>query len=92
MGCQRGISTEALLERVQETHGDNEHAQAYRHAVQCVTTHPEYLRRIEQGGWVVSARPGNGGAVGNTLEDLLGIEENNLPIPNAPDWELKAHL
>ena len=46
VGCQRGISTDALLERVQETHGDNEHARAYRHAVQCVTTHPEYLRRV----------------------------------------------
>ncbi len=28
--------------------------------------------------------------IGNTLEDLLGIEENNLPIPNAAEWELKA--
>jgi hypothetical protein len=28
--------------------------------------------------------------VGNTLEDLLGIAENNLPIPNAAEWELKA--
>ena len=49
VGCQRGISTDALLERVQETHGDNEHAQAYRHAVQCVTTHPEYLKRTQEG-------------------------------------------
>ena len=49
VGCQYGISTEALLERVQETHGDNEHAQAYRHAVQCVTTHPEYLKRTQEG-------------------------------------------
>jgi hypothetical protein len=24
------------------------------------------------------------------LEDLLGIEENNLPIPNAAEWELKC--
>jgi hypothetical protein len=24
------------------------------------------------------------------LEDLLGIEENNLPIPNAAEWELKS--
>ncbi len=30
------------------------------------------------------------GVVGNTLEDFLGIEENNLPIPNAAEWELKA--
>ncbi len=28
--------------------------------------------------------------MGNTLEDLLGIEENNLPIPNAAEWELKC--
>jgi hypothetical protein len=30
------------------------------------------------------------GGVGNTLEDLLGIQENNLPIPNAAEWELKC--
>ena len=46
VGCQHGISTDTLLERVRAEHGDNEHAQAYRHAVQCVTTHPEYLRRV----------------------------------------------
>ena len=32
----------------------------------------------------------NDGAVGNTLEKLLGIKENNLPIPNAREWELKG--
>jgi len=32
----------------------------------------------------------NDGAVGNTLEMLLGIRENNLPIPNAAEWELKG--
>lgn len=32
----------------------------------------------------------NDGAVGNTLETLLGIKENNLPIPNAREWELKG--
>lgn len=41
-------------------------------------------------GWVRNARPGNAGAVGNTLEDLLGIKENNLPLPNAGEWEIKA--
>ena len=46
VGCQRGITTDALLERVQETHGDNEHGRAYRHAILFVTTHPEYLRRV----------------------------------------------
>lgn len=32
----------------------------------------------------------NDGAVGNTLEVLLGIDENNLPIPNVQEWELKG--
>ena len=41
-------------------------------------------------GWVTSSRGKNDGALGNTLEDLLGIEENNLPIPNASEWELKT--
>ncbi len=41
-------------------------------------------------GWVPSARPGNDAAVGNTLEELLEIEENNLPLPNAGEWEIKA--
>ncbi len=50
----------------------------------------EALRAIRDRGWIPSARPGNPGAVGNTLEDLLGLEENNLPIPNAAEWELKA--
>ncbi|AFY71809.1 hypothetical protein Pse7367_3574 [Thalassoporum mexicanum PCC 7367] len=41
-------------------------------------------------GWIQSHRQGNVGGIGNTLEDLLGIPENNLPIPNAAEWELKC--
>lgn len=48
------------------------------------------LRKIKNLGWIRNNRPGNVGGVGNTLEDLLGIEENNLPIPNAAEWELKC--
>lgn len=48
------------------------------------------LIEIKDRGWVPNARRGNAGGVGNTLEDLLGIEENNLPIPNATEWELKC--
>lgn len=48
------------------------------------------LKEISASGWVKNARPGNAGGVGNTLEDLLGIEENNLPVPNAAEWELKC--
>jgi hypothetical protein len=48
------------------------------------------FHKIAEKGWIENARKGNAGGVGNTLEDLLGIEENNLPIPNAAEWELKA--
>lgn len=48
------------------------------------------LQRIRDLGWIPNARRGNAGGVGNTLEDLLGLEENNLPIPNATEWELKC--
>ncbi|TSC90910.1 MAG: hypothetical protein CEN90_742 [Parcubacteria group bacterium Licking1014_17] len=48
------------------------------------------LKKISAMGWIPNARRGNAGGIGNTLEDLLGIEENNLPIPNATEWELKT--
>lgn len=48
------------------------------------------LKEIRQKGWIRNTRQGNSGGVGNTLEDLLGIRENNLPIPNAAEWELKC--
>lgn len=48
------------------------------------------LRLVRNKGWIPNARHGNAGGVGNTLEDLLGIAENNLPIPNAAEWELKC--
>jgi hypothetical protein len=48
------------------------------------------LKEIFEMGWIANARRGNAGGIGNTLEDLLGIKENNLPIPNASEWELKA--
>src|SRR3990167_7596184 len=48
------------------------------------------LKEIATQGWIKNTRHGNQGGVGNTLEDLLGIEENNLPIPNAAEWELKT--
>lgn len=48
------------------------------------------LQRIKVGGWVANARPKNDGRVGNTLEDLLGVKENNLRIPDYGEYELKA--
>ncbi len=50
----------------------------------------EKFIEISNMGWIENRRPGNQGGIGNTLEDLLGIEENNLPIPNAAEWELKT--
>jgi hypothetical protein len=48
------------------------------------------LQEIRDKGWIPNSRPGNAEGVGNTLEDLLEIEENNLPLPNAAEWELKC--
>lgn len=48
------------------------------------------LIELSKMGWIVNGRFGNHGGIGNTLEDYLGIEENNLPIPNAAEWELKT--
>src|ERR1700692_1567383 len=48
------------------------------------------LKSIAAKGWILNARHGNHGGIGNTLEDLLGIKENNLPIANAAEWELKT--
>ena len=48
------------------------------------------LLEIRSMGWIENNRYGNHGGVGNTIEDLLGIRENNLPIPNAAEWELKC--
>jgi len=54
----------------------------------------EQIKEIIQRGWIKSVKEKpdkkNDGAVGNTLETLLGIKENNLPIPNATGWELKG--
>jgi hypothetical protein len=50
----------------------------------------EALREIRLRGWIPNARQGNAGGIGNTIEDILGITENNLPLPNAAEWELKA--
>jgi len=52
----------------------------------------EFLRRlneIRQMGYVPSHRAGDTG-IGKTLEDLLGIEENNISGPDFANYELKA--
>ena len=40
-------------------------------------------------GWILTHRSGPTG-IGKTLEDLLGIQENNLGIPDFGEYELKS--
>lgn len=48
------------------------------------------LIEIKNMGWISNKRPGNAGGVGNTLEDLLDVAENNLQLPDFGEWELKS--
>lgn len=47
------------------------------------------LKEIKERGYIKTRRLGDTG-IGKTLEDLLGIEENNVPGPNAEMIELKS--
>jgi len=47
------------------------------------------LKEIKSSGWVKTHRTGNTG-IGKTIEDLLGIKENNVPGPDAEKLELKS--
>jgi len=49
----------------------------------------EELRRLSARGYVKTHRKGNTG-LGKTLEDMLGIWENNIPGPNGAMIELKS--
>lgn len=49
----------------------------------------EKLKVIKKKGYIKTHRAGNTG-IGKTLEDLLGIKENNIPGPNATFIELKS--
>jgi len=49
------------------------------------------LLRVRDLGWIESRRPLNSGGIGNTIDYLLGLSENNLPIADTAEWELKTH-
>ena len=62
-----------------------------------VYTKDEWIQKMREvfvQGWHPSVKKTidtrNDGAVGNTLEVLLDIPENNLPIANMREWELKG--
>ena len=47
--------------------------------------------QIKEKGFVPNTRPNNqDGGIGNTLEDLLGIQENNLTQADFKDIEIKS--
>jgi len=48
------------------------------------------LEMIVNLGWIENQRHGNDGGIGNTLEDLLGISENNYSLPDFGNWEIKS--
>lgn len=55
----------------------------------------EAIREVSKRGWYSSVKDTidtrNDGAVGNTLEVLLGLEENNLPFLICGNASLKAN-
>lgn len=53
----------------------------------------EEFQRIKKLGYVESDRPfaeKNDGAIGNTFETVLGVQENNLKDPDFEGWECKS--
>ncbi|MDR0917919.1 MAG: MvaI/BcnI family restriction endonuclease [Oscillospiraceae bacterium] len=57
-----------------------------------ITTLDDFVReyeKIKAMGWIPTRRPGPTG-IGKTLEDLLGIIENNLDMPDFGNYELKS--
>ncbi len=57
-----------------------------------ITTLNDFIREYQKicdMGWIKTHRSGPTG-IGKTLEDLLGIEENNIDGPDFGDYELKS--
>lgn len=50
----------------------------------------EKFDKIKQQNWIQSVRRGPTG-IGQTLEQLLGLTENNIALPDLHEIELKAH-
>ncbi len=47
--------------------------------------------QLVEKGWISSNRPISHGGIGNTIDELLGFPENNLPVADSAQWELKTH-
>ena len=53
----------------------------------------ENFKKLKERGPVLSVRPDakkNDGAVGNTFEREMKVEENNIPGPDFKGWEFKT--
>jgi hypothetical protein len=48
------------------------------------------FRDLQRQGRVKSIRPLSKGGIGNTIDQILGFPENNLPVANTSQWELKS--
>lgn len=53
----------------------------------------QQLLEIKKRSWITLTRrrQDRDGGLGNTLEDLLGICENNIPLADYGEFELKTH-
>ena len=49
------------------------------------------LQDLAEQGWIENKKPNNSGGIGNTIDTLLGLPENNLPISDSAQWEMKTH-
>ena len=57
-----------------------------------ITTLQDFIsqfRKVKELGWITTHRSGPTG-IGKTLEDLLGIDENNFDLPDFGETELKS--
>lgn len=49
------------------------------------------LQGLAGQSWIENQKPNNTGGIGNTIDSLLGLPENNLPISDSAQWEMKTH-
>lgn len=55
-----------------------------------LATFQQAFAELRAKGWVASVRSGDTG-IGHTLEQMLGLTENNVAVPDLGNIELKAH-
>ena len=49
------------------------------------------LKALAAEGWIENQSPNNSGGIGNTIENLLGLSVNSIPVADTAQWELKTH-